>query len=142
MRRSIHSSRPPGAKFHVAGRAWIQYSRLRPPGWGCGVPKLSLSTLSPDVDCAARAWGATVAVAGGAVRAFCLTRSDAERSASWTSLRETFSSFAPPTAHSSAVADPASRKERRSKRRLMRVVARDDGTWRTETDPCQSASQR
>jgi hypothetical protein len=116
---SIHSSRPVGAKFHVVGRAWIQYSRFWPPGCGCGVPKVSLSTESLPVP-----------LGGGApaARAACLDRVSpaAARSASSTSVSETFSSLEPPTAHSSAAAEPVSRKARRSSRRLMRDIAADE----------------
>src|ERR1041384_4406234 len=42
----IHSSTPVGTGFQRTGRAWIQYSRATPPGWGCGVGKLIVSTGS------------------------------------------------------------------------------------------------
>src|SRR3954451_6301701 len=43
---SIQSSWPVGATSHFTARAWIQYSRTWPPGWGCGVPNFSASTAS------------------------------------------------------------------------------------------------
>src|SRR5881394_3704909 len=42
----IHSSRPVGTGSQLTGRAWIQYSRATPPGCGCGVGKLIVSTGS------------------------------------------------------------------------------------------------
>jgi hypothetical protein len=42
----IHSSRPVGTGFQRTGRPWIQYSRATPPGCGCGVGKLIVSTGS------------------------------------------------------------------------------------------------
>src|ERR1051325_2314813 len=46
----IHSSTPVGTGFQRTGRAWIQYSRATPPGCGCGVGKLIVSTGSLGTD--------------------------------------------------------------------------------------------
>ena len=62
--RSCQSSRPVGAMSHPRVRAWIQYSRLRPPGCGSGVGNVSV-VLRPRARRALDLGGERVGLAGG-----------------------------------------------------------------------------
>src|SRR4051812_43711544 len=96
---SIQSSRPVGATSQRTVRAWIQYSRTWPPGWGWGVPNFSASTASGRA-------------AAGRFRPAAIT--SALRTSSWVRRLRDF----PPSEQMRAVV-PTPRNPRRSMRPCM-----------------------
>ena len=100
------SSRPVGATSQVRVRAWIQYSRLRPPGCGSGVPKVRSS------------WGTAPGgrlTCAASASAFCAARGSSSRTCS------------PPIVHRNAAPADNPKKERRVVLRsgIVRLVGAD-----------------